>query len=143
MSSRDMPVLGHNEKYYFKNQVIMLYEIYSWRIITLAFFINSIIIFRLNYLNWLVVVLYSRGDKTTGVRTIEECHNGRTSRKRRCKHWTWCCNPLIYRSFNPYLTCYYHSSGRSFRSGKCEENLVCQSNINNYASICFIFTWST
>ena len=70
----------------------------GWRLIALIYY-------GWNYLNWLMVVQYSRGESaspSTGGRTIEECHKGWTSGKlvksgpRICEHcaitqltWDW------------------------------------------------------
>ena len=105
VSSRGMPNLAHNEKLWsLKNKVIMLYGIYSIKNYHYSI-INSIIYYGWNYLNWLVVFLYSWGENCESSHwweTREECHRRRSygilvkARPLSCEHYgLWLYNLLM------------------------------------------------
>ena len=111
------------------------FGIYSIKNITRALLI-PLLYYGWNYI--LTVALRSRDENCESNHwrgTIEECHKGRTSGNRvksgprSYEHWAWCYNPLIWQPFNPHLTYYYLFTCNSFRSGKCEDSMVCHNSI--------------
>ena len=82
---------------------------------------------------------------TTSRGTREKCHTGWAFCKLVkawpfiCEHWTWCWNQLTYQPFNPYSHIIILPLIKTFRSGKCEECMICDKSFMNITSSRFIF----